>query len=148
MAFFDSNGPLRGFKRDLYDGGIRVPMIACWPGTIAPGGTTDHPSAFWDWMPTACELAGVEPADRIDGVSYAPTLLGQPDKQKKHEYLYWSRGGIEAVRAGHWKAVRPGKGNAVQLYDLRSDIGEQHDLAGEHPDVLAKMTAMMKAARQ
>ncbi|HUG67942.1 MAG TPA: arylsulfatase [Pirellulaceae bacterium] len=147
VDFFDSNGALRGHKRDLYDGGIRVPMIAYWPGTIEPGTTTDHPSAFWDWMPTACELAGVAPPDVADGISYGPILLGQPTEQKQHEYLYWSRGGIEAVRAGSWKAVRPGKGRPVELYDLRDDIGEQHDLAARHTNVLQQLTAMMQAAR-
>lgn len=147
VAFFNSNGELRGHKRDLYDGGIRVPMIAYWPNTIEAGKTTDHPSAFWDWMPTACELAGVAPADVGDGISYMPTLLGQPMEQKQHEYLYWSRGGIEAVRAGNWKAVRPGKAQPVELYDLRDDIGEQQNLAERQLDVQRKLTAMMQAAR-
>lgn len=146
MEFFDSNGPLRGYKRSLHDGGIRVPMIAWWPGTVEAGAETDHPSAFWDWLPTACELAGAQPPRGIDGISYAPTLLGKPGEQTKHEYLYWRQGGVEAVRAGKWKAVRPGKGKPVQLYDLSTDIGEANDLAAGHSDIAARMAEFMEDA--
>ncbi|NQU45238.1 arylsulfatase, partial [bacterium] len=89
LKFFNSAGPLRGAKRSMYEGGIRVPTIARWPGKIKPGRTTDHPSAFWDFMPTACELAGVDAPADIDGISYLPELLGNTEAQKKHEYFYW-----------------------------------------------------------
>ena len=102
--FNDSNGPLRGIKRDLYEGGIRVPLIARWPGRIKAGESTDHISAFWDLMPTACELAGIEAPKGIDGISYLPTLLGK--EQQKHDYLYWEFKRLRAVRMGKWKAVQ------------------------------------------
>lgn len=87
--FFDSNGELRGGKRDLYEGGIREPFIACWPGRIEAGSVSEHISTFWDFLPTACEVAGVESAVKTDGISYLPALLGK-DKQLNHDYLYWT----------------------------------------------------------
>ena len=144
-AFFDSSGPLRGIKRDLYEGGIRVPTIAWWPGRIAPGRTSDHLSAFWDFLPTACEVAGVAPPDGIDGISYLPELLGKP--QRAHDYLYWefpSQGGKRAVRAGKWKAVWLGTGKKPdappELYDLVADLGETTNVADAHPDVVKRLT--------
>ena len=154
--FFDSNGPLKGFKRSMHDGGIRVPMIARWPGRIAPGSLADLPSAFWDFLPTACEAAGVEDAalqatDRIDGISYLPTLLGQPDRQSRHEYLYWGSGEGRTsvgVRQGKWKLVRyRASGNqsaAWRLYDLERDLGEQKDIAPQHPDIVKSMLALLE----
>ena len=144
--FFDSNGPLRGYKRDLYEGGIRVPGIAWWPGTIRPGRVSHEPLAFWDFLPTACELAGVEPPRDIDGISFVPTLLGRP--QAHHEYLYWRYRGKEAVRQGPWKAVRLKPDGRIELYDLRQDIGEQHDVAASHPEIVAQMDRIMKRAVQ
>jgi arylsulfatase A-like enzyme len=143
-TFFNSNGPLRGYKRDLYDGGIRVPMIARWPGKIKPGSVSDHPSAFWDFLPTACELAGVAAPKSIDGISYLPTLLGK--EQKKHDYLFWLAGKKVAVRAGKWKYVTYGKGD--ELYDLTKDIGEKTNIADKHPDVLKRLKEYSVAARQ
>ncbi|MCX5637924.1 MAG: arylsulfatase, partial [Planctomycetota bacterium] len=108
-AFNKSSGPLRGYKRDLYEGGIRVPMLARWPSKIKAGSVSNHVSAFWDFLPTCCELAGVNTPETIDGISILPTLLGQPDKQKKHEFLYWEfheQGKKQAVRMGDWKGVR------------------------------------------
>src|SRR5207247_2037794 len=105
--FFESAGPLRGIKRDLYEGGIRVPMIARWPGTIKAGSTNPQVWAFWDFLPTAADLAGIKPPEAIDGISMFPTLLGR--KQKSHAFLYWEfheRGFQQAVRMGDWKAVR------------------------------------------
>jgi uncharacterized sulfatase len=147
--YFDSNGPLRGYKRDLYDGGIRVPMIVRWPGKIARGETTDHPSAFWDFMPTACEIAGSEPPEGIDGISYLPTLLGQ--KQSNHEYLYWqftreNQSSI-ALRSGKWKIVRPGTDKPVELYDLSVDEGELNNIASQHSDVLDSLKILAQEAR-
>ena len=141
VEFFDSNGQLRGYKRSLHDGGIRVPMIAWWPGTVKPG-VSDHPSAFWDWLPTACELAGASVPDGIDGVSFAPTLLGKPETQKVHEYLFWRWSRFRAVRMGRWKGVQTDK--ALALYDLEADIGEVTDIAADHPKIVARMLEIIR----
>ena len=134
MEFFNSNGDLQGYKRSLHDGGIRVPMIAWWPGTVKPG-VSDHVSAFWDWLPTACELAGIDPPEDIDGISFAPTLLGKA--QKQHEYLFWKAGDTQAVRMGKWKGVQ--KGNSLAVFDLSQDIGEAKNVADANPEVTARM---------
>ncbi len=151
--FFDSNGPLRGYKRDLYEGGIRVPFIARWPGKIEPGTTCDYPCAMWDVMPTCAALAGIEPPAEIDGISYLPALLGQMDKQKKHKFLYWGfyeRGGKQAIRMGRWKGVRNNVGRApdstLELYDLQADIGETANIAAEHPDIVKQLDDLMTSA--
>ena len=149
--FNDSNGPLRGIKRDLTEGGIRVPMIARWPGKIRAGSESDFAGAFWDVLPTLADLAGAgDKAPReIDGLSFAHTLLGQPDKQKQHEYLYWAfyeRGGARAARMGNWKAVQQPFHMPARLYDLKEDLGEANDVAAQHPEVVAKMTKLMEAA--
>jgi arylsulfatase A-like enzyme len=145
--FFQSSGPLRGVKRDLYDGGIRVPMIARWKGRIRPGQTSEQVWAFWDFLPTAAELAGAAAPGGIDGVSLAPTLLGQ-GTQQQHEYLYWEfheRTFAQAVRMGRWKAVR--WKTAVELYDVTQDPGERTDVAGQHPEVVARALAIFQSAR-
>jgi arylsulfatase A len=151
--FFDSNGPLRGLKRDLYEGGIRVPFIARWPGRVKPGTTTALASAFWDFLPTCADIAGVESPKGIDGLSYLPTLLGQDGKQKKHEYLYWEffeRGGKDAVRMGKWKGVRTGTHKnpdaPLELFDLSKDLGEIKNIAAEHPEIVKKLTGFIKTA--
>ena len=148
--FFDSNGPLRGIKRDLYEGGIRMPLIARWPGRIAPGSVSDHVAYHGDLMATVAELiSGRYPAG-LDSVSFAPTLLAQPDRQKQHEYLYWEfheRKFSQAVRMGKWKAVRYLRDNAqLELYDLQQDLGEEHNVAAEHPDLVATLAAVMEQA--
>ncbi len=146
--FNDSNGPLRGIKRDLYEGGIRVPTIGRWPGKIKAGAESDHISAFWDFLPTACQAAGVKTPDNIDGISYLPELLGK--KQKKHEFLYWEffeRNTKQAVRMGKWKAIRAVKTDKIELYNLDEDLGETNDIAEKHPDVVAKIRACLKTAR-
>ncbi len=145
VDFFDSNGPLRGHKRDLYEGGIRVPMIVRWPGQVEPGTLSDLPCAGWDFMPTACDLAGVDSPDDIDGLSMVPTLLGEPGRQQKHEHLYWAYKDKRALRAGEWKVVRPGKDKPTELYNLEEDPGEQNNLAGEHPQRLRQLEAIMEA---
>jgi len=151
--FFDSNGPLRGYKRDLYEGGIRVPFIARWPGKIKPGTTCDYPCAMWDVMPTCAEIAGIEPPAEIDGISYLPALLGQMDKQKKHKFLYWAfyaYGGKQAIRMGHWKGVRNNvmrnPDSTLELYDLRTDIGETTNIADKRPEVVKQLDELMKSA--
>ncbi len=148
--FNDSNGPLKGIKRDLTEGGIRVPFIARWPGKIAPG-VSQFVGGFQDMMPTLAELSGASDAvpKDIDGLSIVPTLLGESSKQKQHEYLYWTfyeRGGGQAIRAGDWKVIQQPMDSAVRLYDLSKDLGEDHDVAAQHPDIVAKLTRMMKAA--
>ena len=147
--FFHSSGPLRGIKRDLYEGGIRVPLIARWPGRVKAGVVTDHASAFWDFLPTLGELAGVESPAGADGISMLPTLFGRPDRQKKHELLYWEfheGGSIQAVRMDRWKAVRP-VGKPLELYDLQSDCGETDNVADNHPDIVAKIEKYLTMAR-
>jgi arylsulfatase A-like enzyme len=149
--FFDSNGPYRGHKRDLYEGGVRVPFIVRWPGKISPGTVTDHLSTFWDFMPTVADIIGAPPPENIDGISYLPTLLGHPDLQKKHKYLYWEfyeQGGKQAVRLGNWKGVRLNvKGNPdapIELYNLKDDIGETKNVAEQHPEIIQQMLQIMK----
>lgn len=147
--FFTSSGPLRGIKRDLYEGGIRVPLIARWPGRIQAGATTDHISASWDFLPTLATLAGGETPATTDGVCMAPTLLGAPRKQSEHEYLYWEfheRGFSQAVRMGQWKAIRLPSGG-LALYDLQTDLGETTDVAADQPKVMAKIREVLAAAR-
>jgi len=151
--FFNSNGPLKGHKRDLYEGGIRVPFVARWPGKINAGTETDIPVAMWDVLPTCLEIAQVESPDRIDGISYLPALLGKTAEQPRHEYLYWAfyeRGGKQAVRLGKWKGVRNNVGNnpdsTPELYDLTSDIGEMKNVAAEHPNVVKQIEAYMQDA--
>jgi arylsulfatase A len=148
--FFNSNGPFKGYKRDLYEGGIRVPMIAKWPGQIRAGSTSDHISAFWDVLPTACELAGVAVPAGMDGISFLPALQGK-EEQRQHEYLYWEfheQGKKQAVRKGDWKAVRTGLAknpNApVELYNLAEDQGEERNVADQHPERVREMEAIMQ----
>jgi uncharacterized sulfatase len=131
---FDANGPLRGFKRDLYEGGIRVPTIAWWPGVVEPGTTCAEPLAFWDFLPTACELAGTKAPPGLDGISFVNALRGM--KQRSHDYLYWKYGRKEAVRAGNWKLVRTDAAKPAELYDLKGDPGEKSNVAGEHKAVV------------
>jgi arylsulfatase len=147
LAFFEANGPLRGQKELLFEGGIRVPFIARWPGKIRPGTTNAAPLAFWDVLPTLCDLAHVSKPEGIDGVSFAATLQGGPAPAR--EFLYWefpSAGGQQAVRMGRWKALRGGlnKGpSPIQLYDLAADLGESTDVASQHPDVVARAATIM-----
>ncbi|MCI0334487.1 MAG: arylsulfatase [Planctomycetes bacterium] len=151
--FFESSGPLRGRKGSVYEGGIRVPLVARWSGTIPTGRTSDHVAAFWDVLPTLCEIAKADVPKNLDGISFLPTLLGQAN-QSKHEYLYWefpAYGSQQAVRLGDWKAVRHGvnRGDTdskFELYDLSSDLAEKHNVAGEHPDVLGRIKEIAKSA--
>jgi arylsulfatase A-like enzyme len=148
--YFDSNGPLQGYKRDLYEGGIRVPMIATWPGRIAAGTETDHISAFWDVWPTLAELTGSPIPDSLDGISFLPTLLGQ-EGQQEHDFLYWEfheKKGRQAIRKGDWKAVRYNVFDSpdapIELYNLKEDIGETNNLADQHQEMVAEMKALME----
>jgi len=152
--FFNSAGPLRGVKRDLYEGGIRVPMTIKWPNKIKAGTQTDLISAFWDVFPTFSEIAGVEVPEGLDGISFLPTLLDKPEDQVQHDYLYWEfheRGGRQAIRKGDWKAVKYNvlkKPNApMQLFDLSTDMGEKNNIAAQHPEIVAQMKALFLEAR-
>ena len=150
--WFDSAKPFiskRGrIKGTVYEGGIRVPMIAAWPGVIQAGSTSDHVSAFYDVLPTLCELTNITPPVESDGISFLPTLLNQ--QQEKHDFLYWefpSYGGQQAVRRGEWKAMRRDilQGNTdIQLFNLAEDIQEQHNVADEHPDIIDQMREIMQ----
>jgi arylsulfatase A len=160
-AFFESAGVFKGLKGSLYEGGIRVPLVARWPKKIKADSVSNHLSAFWDILPTLSELAGAESPSDIDGISFAPTLLNQGD-QALHEYLYWefsAYGGQQALRQGKWKGIRqnmiPKKGSEVntpkpfktELYNLEIDPGETTNLAKEHPKILAHIEYLMKQAR-
>ena len=148
--FFDSNGPLRGNKRSLHDGGIRVPLIARWPGKVPAGVVTDHISYFGDFFETAAELAGVAPREGLDSISMLPELLGDPETQADHDYLYWEFHewkGAEAVRFDKWKAIRnPIHSGELKLYDLDADISEWKDLSAELPEVALRAATLMTAA--
>ncbi len=147
---FRSSGPLRGYKRSLYEGGLRVPFIARWPGKIPAGRVSDEVFAFWDMMPTFAELAGASVPEGIDGRSVLDALLGQT-RQSTQEYLYWDYGHCrakfaQAVRLDNWKGIRAGREEMVQLYDLDSDLGETTDVADSHPEVVEKIEGIMAAA--
>lgn len=149
-SMHNSNSPLRGGKRDLYEGGIRVPMIAWWPGQIKAGRTSEHISGFQDILPTFSELAGMPSPPNRDGVSMMPTLLGNDEEQEPREYLYWefhAQGGKQAVRKGKWKAVRLGvrenRDAPIELYNLEEDISEQKDVASQYPEIVEEMSRIM-----
>jgi len=147
--FFKSAGPFKGYKRSLYEGGIRVPFIASWPGKVAYGKTSDYSSAFWDFLPTAAELAGIKLEQPTDGISMIPVLIGN-SVQREHDFLYWEfhEGGMkQAVRMGKWKAVRFGTREPLELYDLSVDIHEDMNVANQHPDIILTIENYLKHAR-
>ncbi|WKN45468.1 arylsulfatase [Tunicatimonas pelagia] len=153
FTMFDSNGPLRGGKRDLYEGGIRVPFIAYWPGTITAGQVTDQVSASWDLFPTLGDVAGVSSMPPRDGISLLPTLIGE-EEPLQHDYLYWEfaeMDGRVAIRQGDWKAVKYNyfaqPDASFELYDLSNDLGESKNVAAEHPEVVEQMEAIVTKAR-
>lgn len=144
--FFDSNGPLRDRKFTVYEGGIRVPFIAWSPGRIAPGAVSSHLSAVWDLLPTICDLTGVPSLPGMDGISFAPTLLGNPAAQLSHSHLFWTDDTTgRAVRSNDWKAVRFGT-NALELYNLAVDLGEATNVAAANPTVAAQMESLLAAS--
>ncbi len=158
FEFFRSNAALRGVKGQLYEGGIRIPMIVRWPGKVKAGAVSGVPWAFWDVMPTLAEIAGVAAPAGIDGVSVTQVLRGSG--KAPHEFLYWEANGWtkatgelpeaqrkQAVRMGDWKAVRQRPGAALELYDLKKDVGEKQDVAGENPQVVARIEGYLKGAR-
>ena len=155
--YFDSAAPFQNLsgrvKGHLYEGGIRMPMIATWANRIEPGSNTDHLSAQWDVLPTLAEAAGVTPPEGIDGISFLPVLLGNEGDQECHDYLYFEfpqrgYGGQQAVRMGKWKGIRTeiiSEGNLeIELYNLEEDIRELHNVAGENPDIVREMERIME----
>ena len=147
--YFDGNGVFRGYKGEFYEGGIRVPLIARWPGKIKASTTSDHPCAFWDFLPTAAEVAGVSTPKNIDGISFLPTLLGK--KQKEHEYLYWEmphgKTRTFALRLGDWKAIQPREKGPIELYNLASDVSETKDVSAQHPEIMEKVKTILANVR-
>ena len=152
-AFFESAGIFRGLKGSVYEGGIRVPLIARWPGRIKPGTTSDLPAAFYDLLPTLCDLAGAKTPRDTDGLSFVPMLIGK-GRQPKHEFLFWDfngYGGQQAVRLDDWKAVRQNiaKGNLrIELYNLATDPGEKQDVAERNPAIVKRMEKIMRAGHE
>lgn len=147
--YFNSNGQLKGYKRDLYEGGIRVPMIVWWPEKIMTGVVSDHVSAFWDFLPTVCDLINITESGNIDGISFLPALWGK--EQKEHDYLYWEfheQNGKQAVRLNNYKGIRLNMDTnplaPVELYDLSTDIGEVNDIASEHPEIVKEIETIME----
>lgn len=148
--FFHSSGPFRGIKRDLYEGGIRVPFIVRWPKKIADGTVTGHIGAFWDFLPTVAALVDTAPPKGIDGISFLPTLLGRSGEQKKHEYLYWEfheKRSSQAVRLGQWKGIRPAPGKPIQLYNLETDPAERNNIATNNPSLVGRVERILGEAR-
>lgn len=154
-AFFGRDGKLRGLKRQCYEGGIRIPFIVRWPGKVQAGKVNDHQLAFYDLMPTFCDLAGIKDyvkkyknkkkeVDYFDGISFAPTLLGK-DGQQQHEFLYWEFHETDqiGVRMGDWKLVV--KKGVPLLYNLSTDIHEDHDIAAEHPEIVKQMKEIIRS---
>ncbi len=153
FTFFNSVGELRGLKGSLYEGGVRVPTIVRWPGKVAPGSESDRISGFEDWMPTFLDAIGASKSipENIDGISLLPTLLGKSQPERPYLYREFpSYGGQQTIRVGDWKAVRQNmsKGNLqIELYNIAEDIGEQNDVAADHPDLIAKLAKMMEEVR-
>lgn len=140
-AFFQSSGPLRGIKRDLTEGGIRVPFIARWPGQIRAGVTNSQPIAFWDVLPTLAEIGRAAKSRKLDGISFAPTLFGRK-QTNQHEFFYWEfheRGYQKAARTGDWKGLKLGPEKPLELYHLANDPGETNNVAAANPDIVAKI---------
>jgi arylsulfatase A-like enzyme len=151
--YFNSSGGLRGYKRDLYEGGIRVPMLACWPGSIPAGAVTEHVSAFHDVLPTMAELTGQPAPGGLDGISFLPTLL-QKGAQPQHDHLYWEfheLKGRVAIRKGNWKGVRyhvsVDPNSPLELYDLAKDPGETNNVAAVNAEVVRGLDQLIKGAR-
>jgi len=152
LTRFRPAGPYSGLKRSLTDGGIRVPFIAWWPGKVQAGVESAHVGYFPDWLPTAAELAQAPAPAKTDGLSLVPVLMGNPDAQKQHEFLYWEfhEGGFKqaAIYQGRWKGIRSGGRDApIQIFDQHNDVAERTNVADQHPDIAAKISDYLKTAR-
>jgi len=152
--FFNSVGPLRGLKGQLYEGGIRMPLVVRWPGRITPGSTSDHIAAHYDMPATLANIAATSLPLQTDGISILPTLTGRGNRQNRHEYLFWDfagYGGQVAVRMGQWKGIKTGLRQnpdaPLELYNLEEDIGEQENVAEAYPDMAARIEEIMLEAR-
>ncbi|RLB60765.1 MAG: N-acetylgalactosamine 6-sulfate sulfatase [Deltaproteobacteria bacterium] len=150
IEFFDSNGELRGVKRDMYEGGIRIPMIVRWPDQVPAGRVSETMWAFWDFLPTVEDIAGLPISKNVNGISYLNELLGKPQTEE-HEYFYWDYGHVrdtymQAVRFGKWKGINMGVNAPFELYDLSTDIGETNNVAEANPDMVAQIKAKMEEA--
>ncbi len=152
-GFFNSGGGLRGVKRDVYEGGIRVPMIAYWPKTIESGQVSNHPCAFWDVLPTLCDIARIPVTNPTDGISFLPLLKGE--QPETHDSFYWEfheNGGSQAVRLGRWKGVRlqvfENPDRPIELYDLDTDLAETNNVAAQHPEIVKKIKKIMDESHQ
>jgi arylsulfatase A-like enzyme len=152
--FFDSNGPFRGYKRDLYEGGIHVPMIVKWPGRVEAGSVSKHVSAFWDWLPTFSDILRTGRPRDIDGISFLPSLIGEKN-QPAHDYLYWEfheLGGRQAVLKDGWKLVKyqvkDASKTSEELFHLDTDPGEDHDVANENPDKVAELKLLIEKSHR
>lgn len=156
VDFFDSNGAKRGSKRDFYDGGVLTPFLVRWPNAIAAGSKSDHVAAFWDVLPTFCDITGIQKPADTDGISFLPTLLNKTEDQKKHDYLYWEfyeQGGKQAILKGNWKAIRLNVREAAEkqifeLYDLGKDPEETTNVAEMHPELVKELNELFVSARQ
>lgn len=152
--YFNSNGPYRGYKRDLYEGGIHVPFIVSWPAVIDKPRVTEHTSTFWDFLPTVCDLIEVPTPDGIDGISYLPVLKDRESSQRKHDYLYYEfyeQGGKQAILKDGWKLIRLNMGDqdrlVEELYFIKEDIGEKYNLIDLHPGKAEELRKLVSAAR-
>jgi uncharacterized sulfatase len=149
--FNDSNGPLRGYKGDLTEGGIRVPMIARWPGHVPAGRTSESPVHFADMMPTLAAIAGGKAPAAVDGLDFSPTLQGSNQPELFDRFLYWEfdKNGLQTqtARWRNWKALKAPHTKPLKLYDLSKDVGEEHDVAASHPEIVAKFNAYIRSAR-
>lgn len=150
--FFNSSAEFRGYKRDLYEGGIRAPFLVVWPNKVKPGSVSDHISTFWDVLPTIADITGAKKPSNIDGISFFPTLL-EKGNQKQHEYLYWEfniKGGRKAIRKGDWKGVwykmNTNEPSAFELYNLKDDVSETNNVADAHPEIVAEFNRILKEA--
>jgi arylsulfatase A-like enzyme len=149
-GFFRSSGPLRGIKRSLHEGGIRVPFIVRWPGHVRAGSTNDLPIAFWDVLPTIAEIVQTSRPRDLDGISFANSLLGREQK-RKHDHFYWEsheKGYSQAVRFGDWKAVKEDEKSPIELYDLATDLGETNNVAAANADLVKRAQELMTASAE
>jgi arylsulfatase A-like enzyme len=149
-SYLHTNGELHGRKSEVYEGGIKSPVIASWKGKIKPGSTSNLISGLWDFLPTCAEIVNVKAPEDIDGISYLPTLLGKNKKQIQHKYLYWERAGAQGIRMGDMKAVifnQKGQEPTIEIYNLATDPSEKTDLAASMPDLKAQFLDIAKNGR-